>query len=256
MSKLSIHQYAYMSDNYGVLLHSPTSGETACIDCGDAAATRAALSRTGWSLTHIWVTHHHDDHTAGVLELKQTTGASVIGPAPLSQSIDGLDTTLTDGDSFDFAGLQVRVIHTPGHTKDMINFYLPEENIVFTGDTLFTMGCGRLFECDANTMHASLAKLTALPANTSVYSSHEYTLANVKFALSVDPDNAALRARALTVESLRADGKPTVPSTIQEELDTNPFLRASDKNIRELLNMQSADDVQVFAEIRRRKDNF
>ncbi len=256
MSKLEIHQYSYMSDNYGVLLHAPASGETVCIDCGDAKASLSALQKTGWSLTEIWVTHHHADHTAGVMELKSATGATVRGPAPLSQNISGLDETLNDGDTFVFASQEVHTIHTPGHTKDMINFYLPDESLLFTGDTLFTMGCGRLFECDANTMHESLAKLTALPPNTLVYSSHEYTLANVKFALSVDPENAALRSRASHVESLRADGKPTVPSTLQEELDTNPFLRAADKNIRELLDMQSADDADVFAEIRLRKDNF
>jgi len=256
MSKLEIHQYSYMSDNYGVLLHAPASGETVCIDCGDAKASLSALQKTGWSLTEIWVTHHHADHTAGVMELKSATGATVRGPAPLSQNISGLDETLNDGDTFVFASQEVHTIHTPGHTKDMINFYLPDESLLFTGDTLFTMGCGRLFECDANTMHESLAKLTALPPNTLVYSSHEYTLANVKFALSVDPENAALRSRASHVEALRADGKPTVPSTLQEELDTNPFLRAADKNIRELLDMQSADDADVFAEIRLRKDNF
>jgi len=256
MSKLDIYQYAYMADNYGVLLHAPASGETACIDCGDAQATLAALNKTGWSLTEIWVTHHHADHTAGVTELKSDTNAKVIGPAPLSQHISGLDETLNDGDTFVFAGLEVQTIHTPGHTKDMINFYLPDEHLLFTGDTLFTMGCGRLFECDANTMHQSLSKLTALPPNTIVYSSHEYTLANVKFALSVDPENADLQSRAKHIESLRADGKPTVPSTLREELDTNPFLRAGDKKIRELLNMQSAADADVFAEIRHRKDNF
>jgi len=219
MSKLEIYQYSYMSDNYGVLLHDPENGETACIDCGDAQASLAALQKTGWSLTEIWVTHHHADHTAGVMELKSATGANVRGPAPLSQNIDGLDETLNDGDTFVFAGLQVHTIHTPGHTKDMINFYLPDENLLFTGDTLFTMGCGRLFECDAST-------------------------------------NAALRSRASHIESLRADGKPTVPSTLQQELDTNPFLRTTDKNIRELLDMPSADDAEVFAEIRLRKDNF
>ncbi len=256
MSQLNIHQYPYMSDNYGVLLHSPKTGETACIDCGDASATLAALAQQGWALTEIWVTHHHADHTAGVVELKDATGATVIGPKPLSQEIAGLDKTLEDGDTFQFSGMEVQTLHTPGHTKDMINFYLPEENIVFTGDTLFTIGCGRLFECDAATMYASLAKLTALPAATLVYSSHEYTLANVKFALSVDPKNQALIARAKTVESLRADGKPTVPSSIQEELDTNPFLRADDEQIRELLDMRQASSEEVFAEIRHRKDNF
>ncbi len=256
MSKLNVHQYPYLSDNYGVLLHSPDSGETACIDCGDANAAKAALKKTGWSLTEIWVTHHHGDHTDGVVALKKETGAAVMGPTPLSQNIAGLDTTIKDGESFSFAGNAVKAIHTPGHTKDMINYYLPDEGIVFTGDTLFTLGCGRLFECDAGTMHASLTKLAALPADTMVYSSHEYTLANAKFALSVDPDNKALQMRAQQFESLRADGKPTVPSTIKEELATNPFLRSSDPDLRAFLGMENASDEEVFAEVRRRKDNF
>lgn len=256
MSKLTIHQYTYMSDNYGVLLHDASTGETSCIDCGDTQATLAALDKTGWSLSEIWVTHHHADHTAGVVELKAATNAKVSGPNPRSQPIEGVDTTLDDGDTFTFAGVEVQVIHTPGHTKDMINFYLPSEGIAFTGDTLFTMGCGRLFECDAAVMHKSLNKLTKLPTETKIYSSHEYTLANVKFALSVDPDNAALVARAKGVESLRAAGQATVPTTLQEELDTNPFLRFADTKIRNLLGMQDSSDEQVLAEIRQRKDNF
>lgn len=256
MSKLSIHQYSYMSDNYGVLLHSPETGETTCVDSGDAKATLAALDKTGWSLTDIWVTHHHADHTDGVLEIKKATGATVSGPKQLSAPISGIDKTLSHDDEFTFAGLQVRAIHTPGHTKDMINYYIEQENIVFTGDTLFTMGCGRLFECDASTMYQSLARLTALPEDTLVFSAHEYTLANAKFALSVDPDNTALQARFKTIETLRADGQATVPSTLRDELATNPFLRASDSAIRAVLEMPDATDEAVFAEIRHRKDNF
>lgn len=256
MSELKIHQYEYMSDNYGVLLHSPAHGQTVCIDSGDASATLNALKQTGWTLTDIWITHHHGDHTAGVAEIKAATNAKVTGPGALSKPIESVDTTVSDGDQFDFAGLQVKVIHTPGHTKDMMNYYLPSEELVFTGDTLFTMGCGRLFECDANTMYNSLEKLMSLPPGTVVYSSHEYTIANATFALSVDPDNTLLQERMKKVEALRAAGKATVPSTIQEELDTNPFLRANDKGIREQLNMESASAADVFAEIRQRKDNF
>lgn len=256
MSKLTIHQYPYMSDNYGVLLHSTETGQTTCIDSGDAKATLQALDKTGWSLTDIWVTHHHADHTDGVLELKNTTGATVTGPAPLSSPIAGVDKTLSDNDTFTFADLTVRAIHTPGHTKDMINYYIEAEKLLFTGDTLFTLGCGRLFECDANTMHSSLKKLVTLPEDTLVFSAHEYTIANAKFALSVDPDNTALQERSEIIASLRADGKPTVPSTLREELATNPFLRASDPGIRASLNMPDASDAAVFAEIRHRKDKF
>lgn len=256
MSKLSIHQYPYMSDNYGVLLHSPDTGETTCIDSGDANATLAAMDKTGWSLSDIWVTHHHADHTDGVVEIKKQTGATVTGPEPLSSPISGIDKTVSHNDTFMFAGHQVQVLHTPGHTKDMMNYYIEDEAIIFTGDTLFTMGCGRLFECDASTMHHSLSILTALPESTLIYSSHEYTLANAKFALSVDPDNPELQARFKTIESLRADGKATVPTSLREELATNPFLRASDARIRDLLDMPDATDEAVFAEIRHRKDNF
>lgn len=245
-----------MSDNYGVLIHAPDTGQTTCVDSGDANATLAALSETGWALTDIWVTHHHADHTDGVLALKQATNATVTGPEPLSSPIAGIDKTLKDDDIFTFAGLDVRAIHTPGHTKDMINYYIAAENIVFTGDTLFTMGCGRLFECDANTMYESLTKLVALPIDTLVYSAHEYTRANAKFALSIDAGNSILQARCETIEALLADGKATVPSSLREELATNPFLRAADPAIRAYLNMQDAPDAAVFAEIRQRKDNF
>ncbi len=256
MSALKVHLYPYMSDNYGVLLHHPEHNETVNIDTGDAAATLQHLEQTGWTLTEQWVTHHHADHTAGVVDLKTATNALTIGPSQLSKPIAGLDKTVTDGDTLQFAGLPVQIIHTPGHTKDMMNYYLPTENLLFTGDTLFTLGCGRLFEADAVTMHKSLSKLAALPANTIVYSSHEYTIANAKFALSVDPNNQALIERMKEFESLRADGKPTVPTTIAQELQTNPFLRANDAGIRKLLNMQNAPDSDVFAEIRKRKDEF
>ena len=256
MSSLTVHLYRYMSDNYGVLLHNPTTGDTACIDTGDAQATLSELQSKGWSLSEIWVTHHHADHTAGVSDVKAATGASVIGPKAVSQAIESIDKTVGDGDSFMFSGTEVRVLHTPGHTLDMLNFYLPEEQIVFTGDTLFTMGCGRLFEGTAEQMHESLSKLTSLPPQTSVYGSHEYTLANAQFALSVDADNEALQQKYQQVQQLVSAGEPTVPSTIAEELATNPFLRANNAAIRKNLNMQNDSDASVFAEIRRRKDNF
>jgi len=256
MGKLSVHLYTYLSDNYGVLLHDAESGSTACIDTGEAAATLAAIKATGWTLNEIWVTHHHADHTAGVLAVKDATGAKVIGPNPVSSPIEGLDQTLSDGDTFEFGGSTVQVLHTPGHTLDMINFYLPNEKLVFTGDTLFTLGCGRLFEGTPAQMFQSLSKLSALPKDTVVYSSHEYTVANAKFALSVDPDNQNLINKAESATKAVANGEPTVPSTIEEELKTNPFLRADDAGIRKVLNMQDASDEAVFTEIRHRKDNF
>lgn len=252
---LEIYQYPYgPGANYGVLLHDPTARQTASVDAGDADALMAALKKTGWPLTEIWVTHHHHDHTDGVEQVKAATGCTVRGPAPVSQPIAGVDLRHDDGDSFTFAGHEVRVLHTPGHTTDMINFYLPTEKLVFTGDTLFVMGCGRVFEGDFPMMHASLQRLAALPADTVVYCSHEYTEANADFALTVDPNNTELRERAATVKALRAAGKPTVPTTIAAELATNPFLRPGDRAIRTHLGMDDASDAEVFAEIRRRKD--
>ena len=249
---LEIHQFAYGQDNYGVLLHDGASGETAMIDAGDAAAARTAMAETGWQLTQIWITHHHGDHTAGLMDIAAETGAATYGPAGIS----GVITTLADGDSFVFADRQVEVLATPGHTLDMLNFHLAPEKLAFTGDTLFAMGCGRLFEGDAAMMWDSLGTLMALDDDTVIYCSHEYTAANATFALSVDPDNHALQRRAEAVAELRAAGLPTVPTIIALEKETNPFLRAGDAAIRKRLGMESAPDAAVFAEIRRRKDSF
>lgn len=256
MADLEIHLFAYLSDNYGVLLHDPDSGATAAIDAGDGDAYLAALEEKGWKLTDLWITHHHWDHTQGLEQIKGQTGCTVIGPEQNSKSIPGLDAWLKGGDKFRFAGRDVKVIATPGHTIDMINFYLPQENLVFTGDTLFTLGCGRVFEGTPDMMWESLSKLMALPPHTTVYSAHEYTLANARFALSVDPGNEMLKSRARGFEAMRERGEPTVPTTMAEELQTNPFLRASDPDIRKHLGMETASDAEVFAEIRKRKDNF
>ncbi len=252
---LEIHQFLYGSDNYGVLVHDADSGETACVDAGDAAAVFDALGQTGWTLSQVWITHHHGDHVAGLEEVKARTGARVIGPGyGRDSAIPGVDQRVREGDEFDFAGHRVAILHTPGHTLDMINFHLPDDGIVFSGDTLFVAGCGRLFEGDAEMMWASLQKLAALPPETVVYCSHEYTAANMRFALSVDGGNAALRAKAAEVDRLRSEARPTVPTVIAEELATNPFLRAGDAAIRRDLGLERATDAEVFAELRRRKD--
>lgn len=249
---LDLHQFGYDQDNYGVLLHDSESGETAMVDAGDAAAARAALATAGWQLTQIWITHHHGDHTAGLQDIAAETGAVIYGPAGVS----GVTNTLSGGDSFVFAGQRVEVLATPGHTLDMLNYHLASESLAFTGDTLFAMGCGRLFEGDAEMMWESLTKLMALDDETIIYCSHEYTAANAAFALSVDPDNQALQRRAEAVAELRAAGQPTVPTIMALEKETNPFLRADDAAIRTVLGMESATDSAVFAEIRRRKDSF
>ena len=249
---LAIDQFAYNSDNYGVLLHDGESGQTALVDAGDGDAALTALDSNGWELTQIWITHHHGDHTAGLQQLVAETNAEVFGPA----GVAGVEQVMADGGSFDFAGQTVDVLATPGHTLDMLNYHLPRERLVYTGDTLIAMGCGRLFEGDAAMMWASLTRLMELGDDTIIYCGHEYTAANAAFALSVDPDNVALQRRAEAVAELRIAGAPTVPTIMALEKETNPFLRAADAAIRGNLGMPSASDVDVFAEIRRRKDSF
>lgn len=248
---LSFHQFPYGSDNYGVLVNDDETGATACVDAGDASAALEALSKLGWTLSDIWITHHHGDHTAGLAEIKSRTGAKVTGP-----DLPHVDHVVKDGDVFSFSQTKLRVLQTPGHTLDMLNFYLEDDRTVFTGDTLFVLGCGRLFEGSAEQMHESLQKLAQLPSETVVYCSHEYTVANAAFALSVDPDNPDLIARANAIKRLRSTGEPTVPTTIGEELATNPFLRVDNLAIRQRLRLQDASDSAVFAELRSRKDRF
>ena len=249
---LEIHQFAHDSDNYGVLLHNPQSAATALVDAGNAAAALAALDETGWALSQIWLTHHHGDHVAGVTEIVAATGASVHGPA----QIVSVTNPVSDGDHLDFSGIAVVAIATQGHTLDMLNYHIASEKLLFTGDTLFAMGCGRLFEGDAAMMWDSLSRLMALADDTIIYCGHEYTAANAGFALSMDPDNEALQRRAEAVRDLRAAGHPTIPTMMALEKLTNPFLRAADPAIRQRLGMTDAGDAEIFAEIRRLKDNF
>lgn len=256
MNELQIEIFPCRSDNYGVLLHHAASGQTASIDAPEEAAILAALERRGWTLTHIFTTHHHNDHVAANLALKERFGCTIIGPARESVAIPGIDVTMGNGDNFEFAGEPVRVIETPGHTAGHICFHLPESKLLFAADTLFAMGCGRLFERPAADMWHSLQKLAALPDETAVYFGHEYTLTNARFALTIDPDNARLRARAEEVEQALAAGRFTIPTTIGLEKETNPYLRVADPAIRRNLLMETRENEDVFAEIRKRKDNF
>ncbi|MBX2823272.1 MAG: hydroxyacylglutathione hydrolase [Gammaproteobacteria bacterium] len=253
MPVLEYVQFPYLSDNYGVLVHDPASGQTACVDAGEAAPLLAALADRGWTLSELWITHHHADHTAGLQEVKSATGCKVIGPSIESKPIAGLDHRVGQGDTHTFAGVDVQVLHTPGHTLDMMNYYLPTENVLFAGDTLFTLGCGKLFEGTAEQMWDSLNQLMALPPETTVYCSHEYTLENGAFALSVDPTNPDLVNRMQAAEASRAADQPTVPSTIAEELATNPFFRAANPAVRQQLGMESASDLEVFTELRKQR---
>ena len=253
---LSVDQFMCRSDNFGVLLHDPATGETALIDAPEERPILEAIERTGWTPTVILTTHHHPDHVEANLALKERFGLTIVGPVNEQAKIPGIDRAVGGGDHFSFAGHRVEVIETPGHTAGHICYYLPEAGLLFAADTLFALGCGRLLERGPADMHASLMKLAALPPETVVYCGHEYTQANAKFALTVDPDNAELKQRAAEIDSLRAEGKATLPTTIGLELRTNPFLRWSDKAIRRTLGMENASDEAVFAEIRKRKDNF
>ena len=253
---LKIHQFGCLSDNYGFLVHDPDSGLTACVDTPDAASTLAALDANGWSLTHIWNTHWHPDHTGGNLDLQKKTGCNIFGPRNESERIPGLEVELGEGSTFDFGAHAVRVFDVPGHTSGHIAYWLPDDSVAFVGDTLFALGCGRLFEGTAQQMWDSLGKLAALPPETVLYCAHEYTQANARFALSVDPGNNTLAERTKEIDALRAKGVATVPTTLAAELATNPFLRAADPGLQRALGMEGAEPVAVFAETRKRKDSF
>ena len=253
---VEVHQFPCLNDNYGFLLHDTESGMTACIDTPEVEPINAALADKGWSLTHIFNTHHHFDHAGGNETLKDKWQCQIYGAAVDQARIPGIDRQLADGETFDFAGNEVTVREVPGHTSGHIAFYLAEHGIAFVGDTLFALGCGRLFEGTPAQMWQSLQKLMALPDETVVYCAHEYTQANAAFALSVEPDNAELVARAAEIEELRAANQPTVPTTIGLEKATNPFLRPASSDLQATIGLVDASVVEVFAETRRRKDHF
>ena len=256
MAALDIVLVPALSDNYVYLLHDPDSGATAVVDPGEAAPVEAALAARGWTLTQIVNTHHHHDHTDGNAALKAKHGAQLIGPRAETARIVGMDLTVGEGDAVDVAGHRAVVYETPGHTSGHISIHIPDSNALFCGDTLFALGCGRMFEGTPPQFWTSLSTLRALPAETRVYCGHEYTQSNARFALSVDGGNAALKARAAEIDRLRAAGQPTVPSTLGEELATNPFLRADDPAMAAAVGKAGAAPAEVFAEIRRRKDAF
>lgn len=252
---LEIHQFPCLSDNYGVLIHDPKVNVTASIDAPDAAAVEGALREKGWTLTHILTTHHHADHTGGNMALKEEHGCTIVGPRPEQGKIPGIDTAVGDGDTVRFGTHTARIYETPGHTAGHISYWFEDAGVAFVGDTLFALGCGRLFEGTAEQMWSSLQKVMQWPEETVIYAGHEYTLSNAEFALSVDPNNAALNERVIKIRAMRANGEPTLPTTLGLELATNPFLRAADPGLRAELDMSGAPDWEVFAEVRRRKDN-
>jgi hydroxyacylglutathione hydrolase len=258
MAGLQIEQIPVLRDNYIYLAHDADSGACAAVDPAVAAPVLAALDRLGWRLTHILNTHHHHDHVGGNLELKRATGCTIVGNRDDARRIPGIDVLVAEGDTVALGSATARVLDVSGHTIGHIAYWFAEDEALFCGDTMFSLGCGRLFEGTPNQMWTSLLKLRDLPGETRVYCAHEYTESNARFALSIEPENASLVQRAREVQALRALGRPTVPSTIALERATNPFLRADDASLRYAagLGTHDPDPVAVFADIRRRKDTF
>jgi len=251
-----IEHFLCRTDNLAVLLHDETSRKTIAIDAPDGAEIAAKLDEKGWGLDILLITHHHMDHIEGIDLLKRKTGAQIIGPEAEKAKIPGLDHLVKDGDTFNTGFCMIEVLATPGHTLGEISYHIPQKKLVFTGDTLFSLGCGRLFEGLAAMMFYSLQKLGSLPDDTQIYCGHEYTESNGHFALMTDPHNQALQCRMADVVAARRHGRLTLPSTIALEHATNPFLRWADPEIRKNLGLADASDEAVFTEIRKRKDNF
>jgi len=256
MAALEIHQIPGWDANYGYLAHDAASASTAVIDPAEAEVVLKAAEAKGWNITHILNTHHHPDHVGGNLESKQATGCTIVGARSDAGRIPGIDVQVGEGDTYEMGSATAKVFDVPGHTSGHIAYWFEESDALFCGDTLFALGCGRLFEGTAEQMWRSLDKFRALPDTTRVYCAHEYTQANARFAVTVDPENAALAARVGEIDRLRAEGRPTVPSTIAEELATHPFMRADDDGIAATVGLTGADPVAIFAEVRGRKDRF
>lgn len=255
---IEIRQFPARDDNYGVLVHDTVSGATASIDAPEEDAILDALEETGWRLTDIFVTHHHYDHVEAVKALKDRFGARVVASRYDTDKarVPAVDRAVDDGEEIFLGAAPVFVIAVPGHTLGHIAYHIPSAPALFAGDTLFALGCGRLFEGTPAQMWASLQRLRALPPETAVYCGHEYTQSNARFALVIEPDNTALKRRAKEIDALRDDGLPTVPTTIAAEIATNPFLRADVVSLKAGLGLLGSSDEAVFAEIRERKNHF
>lgn len=251
-----IRLFPCLNDNFGYLIHDPATKATASIDAPEAAPIVKVLKREGWTLTDILITHHHHDHVGGVAELKQEYKCRVVAPYDKSTKIAHADLRVGQDGVVKVGGILARALETPGHTLDHICYVLDAEKALFAADALFSIGCGRVFEGDHPMMWDSLLKLRALPDDFKLYCGHEYTAANVKFALTVEPDNAALKVRAEEVTRLRAAGKPTIPTLLGDEKKINVFLRADEPSVAASVRMRGRSAAEVFGELRERKDKF
>jgi hydroxyacylglutathione hydrolase len=253
---LDIIQIPVLDDNYIYLLHDAESGDTAAIDPALAEPVLEKLHENNWRLRYVLNTHHHWDHIGGNLAIKAKTGCQIIASEYDRNRIPGLDIAVSEGDTIWFGKHQVRILFTPGHTLGHIVYYFTEDALLFCGDTLFVMGCGRLFEGSAEQLWHSLQKLKSLPGQTRIYCTHEYTQANGRFALSLEPENVQLQQKMQLIDQLRQKQLPTIPSTIEDELETNPFFRADNKQLQQKLALLGQPPLTVFTAIRKLKDNF
>lgn len=256
MSQLEIHQIPVLSDNYVYLAHDAETGKTAVIDPAVGGPVLGALSAKGWTLSHILNTHHHADHTGANLELKKQTGCTIVGPKADRDRIPGIDVEVADGDTYQLGNATAQVFDVPGHTRGHNAYWFADSDALFCGDTLFALGCGRVFEGTHQQMWSSLSKLMKLPDETQIFCAHEYTQSNGRFALSVEPGNQELVERMAEIDQKRRQGIPTVPSTLGVEKATNPFLRPTSVNLQQTVGLVGADLVDIFAETRIRKDSF
>jgi len=252
-----VHVFAARTDNYGYLAHDTETGATAAIDAPEVEAIQEALRGRGWDLTDIFITHHHIDHTEAISALKKGFGVRVTGPKAEADKIGGLDNLVEPGDSVMLGKIELDVLGTPGHTLGHITYHDPDGGHLFTGDALFSLGVGRMFEGTPGPMWQGLEPLRQLPDDTLVYVGHEYTESNAKFALSIDPDNKALQERAEEVRVLRLGGRFTIPTRLGVEKRANPFLRVDDPAIAKALGLpEGTDPGEVFGALRKAKDNF
>ena len=249
-----IRLFPCLSDNFGYLIHDPATGATASIDAPEAGPIIKALEREGWKLTDILVTHHHADHVGGIAELKKKYACRVVAPFDNGTAIHDVDVRVKEGDTVKVGNLTARVLETPGHTLDHISYMFDADRALFCADTLFSIGCGRVFEGTYPMMWESLLKLRALPNDTRIYCGHEYTVSNVKFALGIEPNNPALKARAEEVAKQRAANQPTIPTLMRDEKEANTFLRADVPSVAAALGMTGKSPADVFGEIRERKN--